>query len=427
MKKIFISAFLLIISAFFVQIEAFSLDDEALLKSDYKTAYINYNNNLKNEKTAQNYLNMCKVIYMLKDDYNAKLYCKEALNYIEREKNPDLELKSGIFQMLGNIYAAAYHNNDITFEYLNKAKALRESNSDTDKYELAKLYKTIAYMYNYTKNSLLADEYYTKALDIVTNRPEKKYAVIEAAIYNDLALIERRKQNYEKSKEYLDIGIEKAEGSGDYVNYSLLAALYENTARYYEHNKKDKASAVTYYKKAAESNRKFPDKKDREFSESDINKTNEYDSILSENEIYPYDININLILGFYNAKNDEKVSEEYFNKAINVNPQNPFVYADIAYIYAILYVNNNKVNTEYLNKSKEYIKTAETNGKYSPDIYYSLANTSMKLNLTKNAAKYFKKYMEYSENKLEAVNKVQTYFDSEKNYFPKDIKNDILK
>ncbi len=419
-KFLFYSA---IISAIFFlsHFSAFADDGgELLLKSDFKQAYIQFNQALQNKKSAENYLNMCKVTYLLRDDDNAKLYCKEALNYIEKEKNPDLELKSNILSMLGSIYSTVYHNNDISFEYLNGAKEMKEANPETDKYELSKLYRNLAYVYNYVNNSVLSGEYYNKALAITTEETDKKYNVITSLIYNDLALIERRKQNYSKSKEYLEKGIELNEAAGEYANYSLMSALYNNMARYYEYNKHDKNSAIFYYKKAVDSNLKIPDKNLRDkFVISDEDELNA-ENYIKNCGLYPYDINTNLFLGFYYAKDDDKKSEEYIKKTVEVSPQNPYIYADIAYIYSILYIKCNKIESDYLQKAKEYIKTAENKGLYEADLYFILGNLSLNLEMNKQAAKYFKKYMENSDDKLQAVNNIQSLFDNKKLFSKKN-------
>ena len=85
-------------------------DDDLLLKSDFKNAYITYSNALNDASTPLNNLNMCKLTYILKDDTVAKEYCKTALKEIEKQKNPDYELKSEILSMMGNVYSMAYNN-----------------------------------------------------------------------------------------------------------------------------------------------------------------------------------------------------------------------------------------------------------------------------------------------------------------------------
>jgi len=401
-------------------------NNEALLKSDYKKAYTNYKKALEEEKTAENYLNMCKVTFLLRDDQNAKLYCKSALNYIEKEKHPDKELQSNIYAMLGSLYLTVYHNNDITFEYLNQAKELKEKNPDTDKYELVKLYRNLAYMYNYTGNNILSGEYYQKALSIAENEKETKFEVLIALIYNDLALIERRRQNYTKTFEYLVLADTADKNSGDYINYALTAAIYNNIARYYEFNKHDKKTAIEYYQKAEEANGKFPDK-DYLNKSSAFDKDNlDAEELTSNYEKYPYDSDTNLKLALYFEQEQSDKSESYINKAIMVNPQNPYVYAKIAAIYAELY-NKEPDYKSYLKKATQYIKMAEEKGKYSSEIYFMIGDTAMKINSTKDASKYFKKYLNLCTNKLEAVNRLQLYFSDEKFNFPKNFENDILK
>lgn len=454
MKKFL--TFLLIIILNGVFTKTYALDDDAILKFDFRTAYQSYNAALKQAQTAENYLNMCKVTFLLRDDDNAKIYCKSALNVIEKEKNPDLELKSNIFAMLGSLYSTVYHNNSITVDYLNQAKELKEANPDTDKYELAKVYRNLAYIYNYTGNSVLADDYYKKALAISENEKDNKYDVINALIYNDLALIERRKQNYSASYEYLVRAENAIEAADEYTNYSLAGAVYRNIARYFEYNKHSKKTAVEYYKKSTEAYSKFPGE-----NLPDIIPVDSYnlEELTAENELYPYSVTNNLKLGIYYTNDDFQKAEEYFKKAVDVNPQNAFVYLLQAKIYEQLYTEALKKEREqqneeeifenlnqellpafvtrklysaqkdaakYLRLVKQYAKTAEEKGKYNPNVYFSLWDIYMKINKTKEAERCIKEFIKYSDNRENAVKRLQNYAETEKISLPKDTKNDIL-
>lgn len=400
-RKLFFIFFLFLI---FENLSFAVSDDEYLLKSDFKNAYILYSKNLNSEKSPQNYLNMCKVTYYLNDDIASKKFCKEALNLIDREKNPDVELRSDILSMVGNLYANVYRNTDMTFDYYNQAKVLKENNPLANKYELIKLYRNIAFAYNFSGDKNLSYDYWQKALKILENEKDKKYNILSAIIYNDLALVERKNQNYEKSKEYLDKAVNLIEQSEDYINYNILSVVYENLAIYYENSKKDKNEAIRYYKEAALANAKFPQIIESDKADKDIT-ISELESILNE---YPYDISYNLLLGKKYLVDNEDKAKKYFDKAISVNPRNPYIYVYIASLYSEKYAEEKDKN--YLKESKYYLKYAEKYSNYIKEIYLSIANVYLNIDSIINANMYFDFYIKYSEDKALANAEIASCF-----------------
>ena len=67
---------------------------------------------------------MCTVVYALNDIKEARKYCNEALNIIEKEKHPNKEVISDIYAMMGYINFDYYNNKDITIEYDNENKKI---------------------------------------------------------------------------------------------------------------------------------------------------------------------------------------------------------------------------------------------------------------------------------------------------------------
>ncbi len=396
MKKL-----LIVITAFFFGSNFVQAQDELLLRSEFEQAYKLYASNLSESASPENYLNMCKITYILNDKTKAKNYCKSSLNQIEKEKYPDYELKSEILAMLGNIYLSAYHNNEITLDYYNQAKEYKEKNlENTNKFDLAYLYLNIANAYTIDLNSSLADEYREKALKIADEQSGKEFNNIKSKVYFDKALIEKNKKNYKKFKEYMDKSLDYALNAGEYKNSYLCYLIYTNIAQYYEKTEKNSKKAMENRKKSVAETSKFPDKNllSRDDDESE---NQSIEDILELIKAYPYDVDLNIMAGAYYTVNEREKSEKYFENAINVNPSNPYVYAAIADAYAQTYKEmlNQK---EIKNIAIRYIRKAEEYAYYEPDIYLTLGLAYICLNDMYSANKNFKKYIEYSENKHEA-------------------------
>lgn len=395
MKKL-----LLLITAFFLTANFVHAQDELLLRSEYEQAYKLYASNLNDSTSPENYLNMCKITYILNDKANAKEYCKSSLNEIEKEKYPDYELKSEILAMLGNIYLSAYHNNDITFDYYNQAKAYKEKNPDTNKFDLAYLYRNMANAYLNIANVSLAKEYREKALKIANDNEGKEFNNIKALVYFDYALSDKDNKDYKSYIKNLEKALEYSLNTEEYKNNYLCYRIYKNIAEYYEVISKDSKKAIDNRKKSVEETSKFPDKNllSRDDDETD---GKSIDDILTELRKYPYDIDLNIMTGSYYISKDIEKSENYFKKAINVNPTNPYVYAAIADAYAEAY--NDVIKLKDIKfKAKQYIKETEKYSYYEPDIYLTLGLAYINLNDITSANKNFKKYIEYSENRHEA-------------------------
>ncbi len=406
MKNI-VKIVLVAISILFINQNISFAEDELLLKGDFKNAYIKYNAALEEAKTPENYLNMCKLTFLLQDDSTAKEYCKSALKEIEKQKKPDYELKSEILSMMGNVYSMGYHNNNISLEYYNQSKEYKEKNAETDKYDLAKLYRNLAYTYHYSGNNNMAEIYWDKALKIIDEQQTDEYKTLKAVVYNDLAMYERRKQKYDKSKEYLDKALSSALDANEFINHRIVSVIYENIASYYEVNKRNKNEAIKNYKLFLEETSKFPDKelltKDTEMPKETT--IEDIEKLLNE---YPYDVDVNVMAGAYKINLDEKVSKPYFDKAIMVNPDNTYVYLAIANAYADKY--QEMKFKEYIQKAKEYAKMAEERANYTPDVYLTLGLINTKINTIFAANAYFEKYIKNSDDKALANCEVASVF-----------------
>ncbi len=415
-KYLFISLFCLI----FINNSCLALTG-SVLNSDYKNTYINYANALREEKTPLNYLNMCKITLELNDSENARKYCKQALNEIEKEKNPDYELKSEILSTNGDIYSTVYRNSDITFDYYKQAQEYKESNPDTDKYNLAKLYRNIANTYDYIGRNDIAKQYRKKALDITENSEDKKYNFLSSLVYKDMALSED--VNSVSYKSYLDKALKYGEDTGEYKNHKLLADIYKNLADYYENSKHDKKTAVDFYRKSSQENAKFPDENllTREEDVPENTTIEDIKQILAE---YPYDIDYNVMAGAYYISRNDKKAQEYFQKAINVNTDNSFVYAAISEAYAEKYSQANF--KEYLENARKYAVLASEKAGYEPDLYLTLGVIYFHLGSVKTANNYFNDYIKYSDDKSDAyceIASVYWYNDVKQKYRKQVISN----
>lgn len=364
-----ICVILTLLTIFFSQSLSFASEyDEYILKSDYQKAYIGYNKELKKNSSALNNYNMCKVTYYLRDMKTAKMYCSNALNISDADKNADSELRSLILSMTGNIYSGSYRNTDITLEYYKEALQLQEKAENKNNFELAKLYSNIGFSHYNNGDTEIALNYYNKALKLSENK-NNEFNVIKAGVYNDLGLIERRNKNYAKSSEYFEKGIAELNEAGEYTNNILAGILYENLARHYKLYNKNNDKLKEYSIKSQEEYGKIP-------------KASEPGITLKE---FPYDADLNIKKGSEFLKEDDKKADEYFLKAINVNPQNANIYIKIAREYA---------KAKYKREASEYIKIAVERAPYTPSIYKQAAEIYKEADMISDENKMFKKYLE---------------------------------
>ncbi|MBQ9246496.1 hypothetical protein IJ182_09545 [bacterium] len=390
--------FLIAILLLFLHLTSISVSavDDKYLTSDYEKTYIEYSEKFENSHTVENYLNMCHITFALNDFSTAKKYCKEALKEIEKDKHPDYELKSDVLAAMGELYLVANNNYDIVFDYLNKAREYKESNSETDKYNLAKLYSDIALAYIIDNNYNLAKKYWGKAIDIIDSESNEKYNALKAKIYFDMSKYEYEMKNFAKEEEYLEVALNNSINSKNYENYIVTSNILNSFAQYYKNIKKNKKSEIEYTQKAVKAIAKFPDKNllTRETEESDENISIE--DILKKLQKYPYDIDYNVMAGSYYIALSPAKSKEYFDKAIAVNPKNAFLYAAIANSYSVKYKEANF--KEYENNAKNYARLAEEYSNYEPDIYLTLGLVYFNLRQISLADKYFSQYIKYSED-----------------------------
>ncbi|HIS88852.1 TPA: hypothetical protein IAA87_05480 [Candidatus Avigastranaerophilus faecigallinarum] len=383
LKTIILILFLLVFS----QNVVFSYDEEYIPKSEFKKAYIEYNKSLNDKPDALDFFNMCKVVYYLNDSKLAKSYCNIALNKIDEQKNPDMALRSDILTFMGILYSSTYRNNDITFDYYKQAIKIKDTLMNPDEYELANLYMNLGYAYFNTNLTDYAFNYYNKVLKIAEIKNEDRFYLLLADTYNKLSLLEEKNKDVIKQKEYLEKSLVEIEKPNIYINHLLKAKIYLNLAKYYDNIEKDKTKARNYYKKYVIENAFFPDNKILNISDFDSLSLEECKKKLNE---YPYDIYTNIIMGYLNIGINDDLSEKYFNKAISINPENPYIYIAIAQAYLNKYkVTNNKL---YLLNIKNNMKQAEGRAYFSEDIYFKLLNISLHINSNGMAKKYMKEY-----------------------------------
>ena len=383
LKTIILILFLLVFS----QNVVFSYDEEYISKSEFKKAYIEYNKSLNDKPDAIDFFNICKVVYYLNDSKLAKSYCNIALNKIDEQKNPDMALRSDILTFMGILYSSTYRNNDITFDYYKQAIKIKDTLMNPDEYELANLCMNLGYAYFNTNLTDYAFNYYNKVLKIAEIRNEDRFYLLLADTYNKLSLLEEKNKDVIKQKEYLEKSLVEIEKPNIYINHLLKAKIYLNLAKYYDNIEKDKTKARNYYKKYVIENAFFPDNKILNISDFDSLSLEECKKKLNE---YPYDIYTNIIMGYLNIGINDDLSEKYFNKAISINPENPYIYIAIAQAYLNKYkVTNNKL---YLLNIKNNMKQAEGRAYFSEDIYFKLLNISLHINSNGMAKKYMKEY-----------------------------------
>lgn len=378
---------LIIVLYFFVSNIAFASEEDYILKSKFKKAYIEYNKNLNDNPEAKNFYNMCKIVYYLNDSKLAKSYCNSALNKIDEQKHPDIELRSDILTFMGNLYSSTYRNNDITFDYYKQAEKIKETLLETDEYKLAILYMNVGYAYYHSNLIDYAHNYYNKVLEIAEKKTEDRFYLLLADTYNKLSLLEEKNENFIKQKEYLEKSLIEIEKPNIYINHLLKSDIYLNLAKYYDNTEKDKTKAKEYYKKYVIENALFPDNKILNISDFDSLSIMDCKKKLKE---YPYDIYTNIIMGYLNIGVNDDFAEDYFNKAISINTENPYIYLAIARAYLNKYQKSN--NKLYLINIKNYMKKAEEKAYYSDDIYFKLWNISVLINSKDMAKKYMKKY-----------------------------------
>ena len=383
LKTIILILFLLVFS----QNVVFSYDEEYISKSEFKKAYIEYNKSLNDKPDALDFFNMCKVVYYLNDSKLAKSYCNIALNKIDEQKNPDMALRSDILTFMGILYSSTYRNNDITFDYYKQAIKIKDTLMNPDEYELANLYMNLGYAYFNTNLTDYAFNYYNKVLKIAEIKNEDRFYLLLADTYNKLSLLEKKNENFIKQKEYLEKSLIEIEKPNIYINHLLNADIYLNLAKYYDNTEKDKTKAKEYYKKYVIENALFPDNKILNISDFDNLNIEECKKRLIE---YPYDIYANIIMGYLNIGLNDDLTEDYFNKAISINPENPYIYLSIAKAYLNKYKKSN--NKLYVINIKNYMKKAEEKAYYSDDVYFKLWNISVLINSKGMAKKYMKKY-----------------------------------
>lgn len=381
----------------FLTNEVFAQDDDLLLKGDLKKAYTSYNNALINEKNAENYVNMCRVLQSLNDDKQAKKYCMSALNIVDSQKSPDAELKSDILAEIGNIYLSAYRNNKITIEYYKQAETLKESNlNSTDKYKLAELYRNLGKAYFVSQDDELALSYWEKAEKI--SGEDEKFKLNKAAVLNDKAEYEIQKNNLQKAAEYLTQAVSIIENLQNIDDHILNENIYNNLAKCYEKNKKSQDKYIEYKQKAAEENAKrpcIPNEEDRDMLTqlpiSELERLYKY---------FPYDIDVNLELGYRFMGINEDVSNDYLKNAEKVNPQSAYVNLGIAGSYCEKYLKTG--DKKFLFLMNQNMRIAAQKGEYSPKIYKGLGIIKFLLNDRKGAELYFEKYIKYSKDKANA-------------------------
>ncbi len=370
-------------------------DEDLLLKGDIKKAYLAYNNALTNKSDITNNLNMCRVLHVLNDDKSAKQYCVNALNMADTEKHPDGEIKSYILTALGNIYQSAYRNNDITLDYYKQAENLKNI-ENTDKYELAELYRNLGRAYYADGQNDLAESYRKKAFETIGSG--EKFKLIEAALYNDTAECEIKNKNKSDAIEHLNKAISILDEIKEYENHKFTALVYYNLAKCYEKDKKNKDKYIKYYKKAVNENEMFPYNASESYKVSVTNLSLE--DLKNNYDYFPYDIDVNLELGYrYLAINDE-IASLYFEKAININPDSGYTYLGIAGSYCEMYLKTGY--KEYLLLMNKNMKTAMEKAPYSPKLYEGIGIIKYLLGFGSSAEGYFDKYVEYSDDKAAA-------------------------
>lgn len=415
----------------------FASDSPDIVKGNYKQAYIQYNKEFQDNKTPENYLNMCKVTYYLNDEKQAKSYCTTALNILDTQKTPDSELKSDVLSMLGYIYSNTYHNKTITLDYYNLAKELKEKNENTEKFELARLYLNIGYEYLSEKEYNLAVKYLNKSIDTALKHTEKEYKNIVAAAYNNLSCLAVVNKDYEQAREYADKALNELAMAEDMKNAKLDGVINMTRAAAYSYSsdKNDKKEASkSFYLASSIFDSTFFTNMDYENIKNppDDNKLSE---ILNE---FPYDNAGNYYMLIKCLKSEDGVkAEKYLNLLLNVNKESsmPYLYAARAFAEA----NKEVKSLVYSQKSRMYINDYlnKYGNRYIPLFLLDAGFVYLDLNSNRQAKKYFKKALktDSSASVQIAYKYVDLYRETEKiqyakeasKYFEKAIKNDDSK
>lgn len=373
-------------------------DDSALISGDYKKAYIEYINALNNENSALNNLNMCHVTHFLNDYKRAKLYCYVALNILDTQKKPDMELKSNVLSKMGYLYTNT-HNRKIPFDYYNEAKNIKESNPDTDKFELSRLYLNMGYEYILSDNLNMAEEYWNKSISIAEKESDIRYKYILAIDYLDLAVVYcDKKKDYETAKIYANKAIENIEALGDMQNLRIKGLAYNAKyhAYYFSKDKKDKQiSAKSYYNSRLILDSLFINNFDEKYL-YEIPSNDEIEAILKE---FPYDNAGNYYMLIKNLKDDNiDAAEKNEKMLLNVNKESSLRYLFIAKAYANAFVSNK--NYIYSQRANMYLSKflKANNNKNLIDYLYSSAFVYLDLGNINKAEKYFNLKIKTEDN-----------------------------
>lgn len=409
-KNCFIAALLL-----FLFQNTVNAADDYIYKGEYKKAYKIYANALSAEKNARNYYDMCKITNIFNDYKTASSYCKAALKETETKKNPDMKLKADILAQIGDMYLKNGSSLKVIKEYYKEAETLKLKEADTDIFALAMLYTNSAYAYyNAGEKTIAVHNYLEKAAKLSNSQPDAKFSLVRARINYLYALNEKDKKQkkYMKAyKEYLDKAINELENSIEYSDCLFLAKLYKEMSEYYECCEKNKEKKISYRQKYTDEIEKFPcpAKSGDKYEIARLDP----EELAVLNKEFPYDIDVNTELGYRNIRNEEK-SENYFKKAININPESGYTMLAIAGSYCEQYMKTK--DKIYLYKINEYIKSATEKAMYSPKIYKGAGLIKLLVHSYKSAHLYYNDYIKYSSNKPAAqIRAASDYWEYESN------------
>lgn len=373
-------------------------DDMYINDGDYKKAYIYYNNLLSESKSAINYLNMCWVTFKLNDSNTAKFYCNRALDLLDQKKYKDNELKSDVLGMLGYIYSGT-HNTKIPFDYYNEAKVIKESNPDTDKFELARLYLNMGYAYAKSSEYDFAEEYLNKAIETAKDYPENKIHILTSSAYNNLSSIALKRNNYKLAEKYINIALEEINHTEN-IRYKAIINHTKYAIYYYLKDKKNSLDAL--FTSQDLFNEAF-------YKDSELIYMYKEPSDTELNELikkFPYDNmgNYYMLIKNLTEGNDEGI-DKYLNSLLNVDNNSSLRLYYIASAFTKAY--NKTKNLAYSQRAKMYIKQFLNYGlnKYNHKTLCDVSALYLELNEDRLADKNFKKainvYEIYGENKAE--------------------------
>lgn len=365
---------------------------------DYKTAYIKFSEQLNEEKTALNYLNMCKVTFLLNDSNTAKSYCNAALNILDQKRYADNDIKSDVLTMLGNIYAGT-HNTKIPFDYYNEAKSIKERNPNTDEYKLAELYLGIAYAYKTNKDYDYADEYLKKVLKITKNKTDIKFKTLNAIVYNCYSLIHIDNNDYESAVKYAEMASKLAE---DLDNIRLWADIYDTMSAAYSlsKNKEDQKKAKElHYDAILTYNAAIVDNSEEKFI---LNPPSE-EELKELIKKFPYDNigNYYMLIKNLVSEDDEEI-DKYLNLLLTVDKHSSSRLYLIASAFTKAYTKTK--NIVYAQRARMYLKefTQDIFCLSSEKVLYNVGSLYLELNNDRTAEKYFQMIYKIEENKNKA-------------------------